>query len=360
MIEFLAGVDGVMPVLLATRADYDQVRPYLLKETAKLPIQYLPGAERLIRAALIATPVVNIERWSGAVDWVYSPKEQPVAAGRARLAVTIHDLLAFEPQVPALCRRWMPMTSLRWRLLIRRILKRADLIATVSEFTRRRLLELFSVKDEKKVIVTGNGVSECYYAPRQPTDADSLAKYGLERDQYFITVGSLTYRKGGDLILEFARRALEGNRPWRFVVTGRRHDPMLVEKFSAMSRSNPDLPLDLPGYISDEEQAILARNALAMVFPSRYEGFGIPVLEAMAAGTAVICSRAGALPEVAGNGALLVDTNSHVDEWLNAIREVTNNSHLRRTLIESGCQRAAQFTWKDSGSRLLRAMTDRS
>jgi glycosyltransferase involved in cell wall biosynthesis len=360
MIEFLAGADGVMPVLLAARADYYQVRPYLLKHTANLPIHYLPSAERLIRVALIATRLVNVEHWSGAVDWVYSPKEQPVATARARLAVTIHDVLAFEPHVPGLNRRRMPLTILRWRLLIRQLLQRAALIVTVSEFTRRRIIELFSIRDEERLLVVGNGIANCYFALRQSSDNDTLVKVGLRRDEYLMTVGSLTYRKGGDLILEFAQRAQEKKLPWRFVVTGRRHDPELFERYNAMRRSNPDLPLELPGYVSDKEQAILVRNALAMVFPSRYEGFGIPVPEAMAAGTPVICSRAGALPEVAGDGALLIDSTDRVDEWLNAVGEVAKSSQLRNTLIEKGRRRAAQFTWEESGSRLLRAMIERS
>ena len=79
MIEFLAGAAGVSPLLLASRADYDQVRPHLSERTARLPVHYLPSSERLVRTALISTRLVNVERWSGAVDWVYAPKEQPVA-----------------------------------------------------------------------------------------------------------------------------------------------------------------------------------------------------------------------------------------------------------------------------------------
>ena len=99
------------------------------------------------------------------------------------------------------------MTSLRWRLLMHRILQRADLIATVSEFTRRRLIELFTVQNEERLIVVGNGVAACYFAPRQPTDNDTLIRFGLEREEYLITVGSLTFRKGGDLLLDLAQKS---------------------------------------------------------------------------------------------------------------------------------------------------------
>jgi alpha-1,3-rhamnosyl/mannosyltransferase len=354
MIEFLAGAEGISPLLLASRADYEEVRPHLSERTAQIPVHYLPNSERLVRAALISTKLVNVERWSGAVDWVYAPKEQPVAT-RARLAVTIHDILAFEPHLAGFPGSWKPITLLRWRLLIDRILQRADLIATASEFTRRRLIELFTVKNEERLIVIGNGVSACYFEPRQPADNDTLIRFGLETEGYLITVGSLTFRKGGDLLLDLAERL-----PWRLVVTGRRHDPALLERYKTLRQSMPGFPLDLLGYVSDEEQAILVRNALAMVFPSRYEGFGIPVLEAMASGTPVICSRAGALPEVAGNAALFVETSDRVEEWLEVVREVAENSQLRHGLIKDGRQRARQYSWEESGSRLLRAMSDLS
>jgi glycosyltransferase involved in cell wall biosynthesis len=359
MIEFLAGAAGVSPLLLASRADYAQVRPHLAESTARLPVHYLPSSERLVRAALISTQLVNVERWSGAVDWVYAPKEQPIAT-RARLAVTLHDVLAFEREVPGLARGWRPIASLRWRLLMYRMLQRADLIATVSEFTRRRLIELFTVQNEERVIVVGNGVAACYFAPRQQSDADTLTRFGIKCEEYLITVGSLTFRKGGDLLLDFAERLRRERLPWRLVLTGRRHDPALLERYKALRQSMPEFPLDLPGYVSDEEQAILVRNALAMLFPSRYEGFGIPVLEAMAAGTPVICSRAGALPEVAGNAAVLIETTDQVDEWVEVVRKVADDSQLSQTLAEHGRRRARKFTWQDSGSRLLRAMSDLS
>jgi glycosyltransferase involved in cell wall biosynthesis len=333
------------------------VYPHLLARTAQLPIHYLPSCERLIRAALISTRLVNVERWSGAVDWVYSPKEQPVAARRARLAVTIHDVLAFESYVPGLQRPWRPTTSLRWWLLVRRILQRADLIATVSEFTRRRLIELFSVKNQEKLVVTGNGVADCYFVPRNPTDDETLFQFGLKRGAYLITVGSLTFRKGGDILLDFAERIRRHRLPWRLVVTGRRHDAQLLKRYLRIRQSIPDFPLALLGYITDEQQALLIRNSAAMIFPSRYEGFGMPVLEAMAAGTPVICSRAGALPEVADNAAVFLETIDRIDEWVTVAREVSDNSQLRQNLIDCGRRHVRKFTWQNTGAKLLHAMS---
>jgi alpha-1,3-rhamnosyl/mannosyltransferase len=359
MAEHLADRPDITASLLATRADYEQVRPYLSARLAALPIHFLPGAERLLRTALIATNFFGIERWSGEVDWVYCPKEQPVATRRARLAVTVHDVLPFERNVPGLERKFHPVLSLRWRLLMRRILQRADLIAIVSEFTRRRMLELFDVRDEKRLVVIGNGVGSCYFSSRQREDSEILARHGLTADRYLITVGSLTFRKGGDVLLKLALRLREQHLPWRVVVTGQRHDAELLERSRAMKAEYPDLPLDLTGYVPDGEQAVLLRNALALVFPSRYEGFGIPVLEAMAAGTPVVCRPAAALPEVAGDAAAFVDSDEP-EAWLLPVLSLAENSASRPKLVEAGRRRAAEFTWDRCAARLVAAMSEKS
>jgi glycosyltransferase involved in cell wall biosynthesis len=357
MAERLAVRDGIATSLLASRKDYELVRPYLSPALAGLPVHYLPRAERLLRTALISTNLVGIERWCGEVDWVYSPKEQPVATRRARLAVTVHDLLPFEPSVPGLERGRHGLASLRWRILMSRILERGNLIAIVSEFTRRRLLELFKIREDKRLVVIGNGVAACYFCNRAADDREILQRHQLDPESYLITVGSLTLRKGGDLLLDLALKFKERRLPWRIIVTGRRHDRSLLDRYHSHKRAIPDLPLDLLGYVPNEEQAVLLRNALALLLPSRYEGFGIPVLEAMACGTPVISSRAGALPEVAGDAALFVDAFDP-EQWLERVRSLADNSRIRQQLTEAGGRRAAPFTWDRCASRLIAALSE--
>lgn len=359
MAEQLAENDGVSLSLIATRADYAQARPHLSKRLGTVPVHYLPSAERLLRAALIATSLIAIDRWSGNVDWIYSPKEQPVATRRARLAVTVHDVLPFEQNVPGMPRPISRSTVMRWTFLMRRILERAQLIATVSEFTRQRLIELLHVHDENRIVVIGNGVGSTYFLPRRSDDQEVLERHKLEPERYLMSVGSLTYRKGGDLILELAKRIREQRLPWQVVVTGRRHDAELLKRYNSIRAETPDLALHLTGYISDREQAVLLRNAMALVFPSRYEGFGIPVLEAMAAGTPVICRRTAALPEIAGDAAVFVDSED-VAAWLNQVQAIADSSCERSRLVEAGRDRASTFSWERCAARLVTAMIERS
>jgi alpha-1,3-rhamnosyl/mannosyltransferase len=106
------------------------------------------------------------------------------------------------------------------------------------------------------------------------------------------------------------------------------------------------------GYLNEESLACLYSSALALVFPSLYEGFGLPVIEAMACGCPVICSNAASLPEVAGDAALLIDPHN-VDELAGAIDRVVDDSALRNDLIRKGTERASQFSWKRTAKETL-------
>ncbi len=353
----LAAAEGVEASLLAGRDDYARARPHLPAALADLPVAHVPDAGRMTRAILLATDWLPVERWSGAVDWVYCPKEQPIATRDARLAATVHDVLPLEPGVsgmPADASRWK---RARWQLLLQRLLKRADLIATVSEFTRNRLLDLLGV-DEQRVVVVGNGVAPGYLSEASDDDAPVLERFHVKREQYLMAVGSLTYRKGGDIVLAVARELQRSDSPFRIAVTGRRHDAALAAQLSDMKRDCPDLPIDLLGYVSQPEQAVLLSNCAALLFPSRYEGFGIPALEAMAAGAPVICSRRAALPEVVGDAAIPLQDESTA-EVLEAVRHASDSTNGRADLIAAGRRRAAEFTWDRCAARLLSAMTAR-
>jgi alpha-1,3-rhamnosyl/mannosyltransferase len=357
MSSELVQAEGVDPVLLAHRRSYAQARPGLTNGLGEAPVRFLPGPERWSRALLLSTNLTGIERWAGDVDWVYCPKEQPVATRDARLAVTIHDVLPLEPSV-----RGLPAASfrsrLRWRLLMDRVLSRAHLIATVSEFTRQRILELFDKADPRRIHVIGNGVSPPYFEPASDADDAVLDAFGVTRGRYAVTVGSLTRRKSGDTLLRLAERLQDDGAHFDILVTGRRHEPDLVAEWRRLREKRPGLPLHLAGYVPDERLAALLRHCRAMLFPSRYEGFGIPVLEAMGAGAPVITSRASSLPETAGGAAELVDPDDDA-AMAAALDRLDGDRAHRDRLIVAGRDRAAEFTWERCGQRLVQALAER-
>ena len=355
MCDEIARTPGVQASLVAAREDYVQARDYLPESLATADVAYLPNRERLTRLLMLATRLLPVEDYSGEQDWVYCPKEQPVATRCARLAVTVHDVRGLEASIPGLTQRTRRRDQIRWKLLVHKILHRSTLIATVSEFTRRRILELYGARYEHRTVVVGNGVSDAYSASAGETDGSVLERYGLSGRPYLCLVGSLTFRKGGDLILSLAESLRAKRLPHRNAVSASRHSAQLIAKYKSMKSADPDFPVDLPGYVAEEDQAALLRHSVALLFPSRYEGFGIAVLEAMAAGAPVICSRNAALPEVAGDAALYLESES-VEEMLEAIRHAEESSNGRAVLIARGRERAKEFTWQACAAKLLSGM----
>ncbi len=302
----------------------------------------VPWPDRLLRYATACASLVNLDWWMKDIDWVYVPVEQPVTTCK-KLAVTVHDLYAFEPQMRGVPNRRPP--GLNWRVRMNRILERADLIVTVSEFTRSRLLDLFDVANPGRIVVIGNGGSEGFGPTPHPGDAAVLRRSALQARRYVLFPASLTHRKGGDLLLEVARLAHAQQTGLNFVVIGRRHDADLLEAFERMKQKTPELPVTMLGYVTKSDLAALYRHAHAVFLPSRYEGFGIPIVEALASGCPVFITNQAALVEVAASRAEIVEPDA-------ATALVALTAHHSRRLAVSDSER----TWADCAARLVRAM----
>ena len=356
MLGELATAQGVAPVVLANGEDYRRASAGMSPAVRSMPTRFLPGPERLWRSLLIGTRLVSVDRWSGDVDWVYAPKEQPVATRRARLAVTIHDLVALEPHRNGMGRA-SATVRLRWRLLVKRILQRADLIATVSDFTRRRLIEMFGVPDDGRIVVVGNGVSPVFFRSAAEEDEAILSRYGVSSTPYLVAAGSLTARKNGLTILRIAQQLREQG-PWTVLVTGRRHDASLVARLRDAFGEGADAPVKLIGYVPDEDLSVLLSHARGLLFLSHYEGFGLPAVEAMAAGAPVICSESAALPEIVGDAGILVGADAD-EQIIGAVNRLTDSESDRQHFIHRGRQRARQFTWPQCAARLIDGMSAR-
>ena len=353
----LGRADGVEPVLLVGRKAYEAARGNLPAELATLPVSFLPGPEGLMRKLLLYAGWLPVDRWAGA-DWVYCPKEQPVTVRKSRLAVTIHDVLPFERDVPGYTRRPRFCDRLRWERTMARILKSADLIATVSQFTRQRLLSLFPVRDESRVVVVGNGVGEAFFRDPRPGDEAVLKSYGVESGRYVVVSGGLQVRKGADVILKLAEEWKRRHADLVILVTGRQHEPAYVPVVESLQQRPDSLPLRLSGYVPDEELAALLSHSLALAFPSRYEGFGLPTVEAMAAGTPVVFSPVGSLPEVIGDAGIPVPSGT-AEEFDAVLRQLSDSASTRQRYIEAGRARARCYTWQECAARLLAAMRSR-
>ena len=248
------------------------------------------------------------------------------------VVLTIHDVLPF--RYPELFPRVVVAYS---RLTWRSAARRAARVITGSEHTRGELVELLGVPAER-VVVTPYGV-DARFRPQEP-DRDLLAKrFGIDRP-YVLCVGTLEPRKN----LVTALRAFAG-------IAGET-DALLVVAGGAgwgnevFERELPNAPerVRLTGYVSDEELVSLYSGAGCFLFPSLYEGFGLPVLEAMACGAPVVTGDTSSLPEAAGDAALMVPP-SDVDAVADAVLRVLTDDALAADLRRRGLERAAARTW---------------
>jgi glycosyltransferase involved in cell wall biosynthesis len=243
--------------------------------------------------------------------------------------ITVHDL-SFEylPDVMSLRDRTI------FRTLVPRSARRAACVLTVSEWTKRDLVEHYRLAPER-IVVTPNGVDPTF-SPDGPVRGDRT-------DLLF--VGAIQPRKDPVTALE-ALALLDDALSLRFVGPEKLGGD---EVRAAVARLGLVGRVEFLGHVAKSELAALYRGAACLVFPSRYEGFGLPVLEAMACGTPVVASSAGALPEVAGNAAVLVEPGN--PEALAS--GVESALAQRERLVTAGLQRVRRFSWRESARRTL-------
>lgn len=264
------------------------------------------------------------------------------------VVATIHDL-AFEHLPETFTRRG----AAQLKLTVRRTARRAARIATVSEFSRQDLLKTYRLPPEK-VVVTHNGLEAQFTPdPATPDEAERLrGQFGITRD-FILAVGSLQPRKNlVRLIRAYARLRTERRdfQP-QLVIVGRKlwlHH----EIFAEVGRQPWASDVILTGYVAAQDLPPLYRAAQVFVYPSLFEGFGLPPLEAMACGTPVITSDNSSLPEVVGEAALLIDA---LDENALAARllQLTHDTALRARLRAAGLERAKLFTWAAAAEKTL-------
>jgi glycosyltransferase involved in cell wall biosynthesis len=256
--------------------------------------------------------------------------------------VTIHDVSVLDHP------EWFSRKYSSWhRFLLPRLAKNAAHVLTVSEFSRKRLSQTLGLNTNCISVVPRPLSSR--FRPVKPTTIDQvLTRLALPRN-YVLSLGSLEPRKNIARLLEawsllLARKALAED--VHMIVVGSKSSLFRSVNFTSV----PDRVL-FTGYIADEHLPALYTGALAFVYPSLYEGFGSPPLEAMACGAPVVASSSTSIPEVVGSGALLVNP-LEVESIADGMRSIIENSSLRESMRTAGLERATLFTW-DNSARLV-------
>ena len=249
-----------------------------------------------------------------------------------------------QPRIRAFYKKWMP-----------RYLAYTDHIITVSEFSKNELIAGYHLRPEK-VSVVYNGITDIY----KPLDApcrESARKQFANGHPYFVYLGAIHPRKNIiHLVKAFEMFKSETPGDHQLVLAGRA-SWHTEEVFKAIESSRFRSAIHLPGYIPTSEAVRLVGGAEAMIYPSVYEGFGLPLVEAMACGVPVLCSHVSSLPEVAGDAALLFDPLD-ASAIASQMKKLTTDEALKTKMIRLGFERCNHFSW-DTAAQSVYAILQR-
>ncbi len=357
-----AGIGRFVRNLVGALLELDTTNSYLLLHAAPNPGANLsfPRGQNVSRR-----PLRLSERWlniiwhrlnaplpiewlTGPLDIYHSPDFVLPPIRHARTVLTVHDLafLLYPECADEHLRAYLEK-------MVPRSVARADFVVADSENTRNDVICLLGAPPDRVAVVPG-GVDASFRPVDDPARQRALRqRIGLDDETPFILfVGVIEPRKNLDGLLEaFGILKSRQTLPHKLVVVGRRG--WLWEGIMQRAERSPVRDDTIfPGFVPEAELATLYSAAQMFVFPSHYEGFGLPVLEAMACGTPVVASRASSLPEVVGDAGLQVDPDDS-EQLAAALELLALNPNVRDDMRRRGSERAAQFTWQAAAATLL-------
>jgi len=267
----------------------------------------------------------------------------------APIVVSVHDVSFLEhPEY------FTSFRAMQLRLTVRRTVRAASCVLTPSEFSKKRILDAYKLSDDK-VVVLPNGVSSVFHPVTREAAQKSMGSAWAPNGTapFILTVGDLQPRKNHLGLIHAFEDLIRAHPqlPHHLLVVGKEtwYAPTVR---AAAKKSQVADRIHFTGFVDDEELRRLYGACDLFVYPSFYEGFGLPILEAMACGRAVACSNTSAMPEVADSAALLFDPCSQRD-LVFAMRDLLLNPDLRQRMERLGVQRAAMFSWTSSAAKTL-------
>lgn len=283
-------------------------------------------------------------------DVLWSPSNTGPIYCRAKHVVTMHDFSTLDHP------EWTSKSfSTLYRCLLPRLAKRADAIIAISEYTKSRILHHTGI-DECKIRVIKNGVDDRFFIKTgRDFKSQIMPKYKIQSERYILSVSSIEPRKNiGSLLKAWGQIQHKVDDDIWLVLVGRQNTKI----FSDAGLSNIPERVCFTGFVEDEDLSAIYQNALLFSYVSLYEGFGLPPLEAMAAGVPVLTSNTTSIPEVVGDKAVIVNPLS-VSEIAENLLVLLGSDSLRNKLSLVGIEHAKQFSWKTTAEQtfnLLKSM----
>lgn len=265
-------------------------------------------------------------------------------AASCPMVLTIHDLSVW------LYPRTHSLRNVIWaRTLVPISTRRSRNIIADSNSTKLDIVRLLKARSSKVTVIHLGAPDECN-PELQPEDEEAIQHYGIIKP-YILYVGTLEPRKNLNTLIKSFDKVAKTRPDLHLVLAGRR-GWMAQAIFDELERRDLLGRVRITGYVREEYLSALYRQAAVFVYPSLYEGFGLPPLEAMSSGTPVIVSRSSSLPEVVGDAGLYVNPLD-ADDMARAMEAVVSNPELANSLRKKGLERAKQFSWKKTAERTL-------
>lgn len=342
-------IRGLLQALLALDRENDYIL-YINDKNHRFYKELAPAARVKLRPLGARNPLIRIPLSLGRAtyaDRLDVLHVQYIAPPwhRGKLVATIHDLgFLHLPKTFPFFFVW------RSKMLVRRTAQRAEKIIVGSEFSKVDLVAKYGIAADK-IAVIQYGVSSRFGELQSPEKTQQvLQKYRVQRP-YILSVGRLNPRKNLlSLVAAFGRLKAENRIPHKLVVVGKAD--YQAARAEAALRGTEGRDIVLAGYVPDEDLPPLYQAAEVFVYPSLFEGGGLPILEAMAAGTPVIAAKTSAIPETVGEAGILVDP-LNVDELARELLRLSLDRNARSDLRRKGLVRAAAFSWQTTAERTL-------
>lgn len=278
------------------------------------------------------------------VEVLFSPVQEGPLAGEVPAVMVMHDLTALK--YPSAYGR-LTVAQTRW--LVPRMLRRAAAVVAVSQNTKQDLVEAFGL-EPGGIEVIGEGCDRAVFRPRDGREVEAaMTRHGV-RGRYLLYAGTFSRHKDLGLVAGALADLGAAYQDVSFVLVGRK-DAGAWKEFEALTqRLGLKARVVTPGYVTRDDLAALMSGAAAFVYPSRYEGFGLAPLEAMACGAPVVASNVASLPEVVGEGGVLVDSREP-KAWAAALK--TALERPRGEAAAAAVAQAAKFDWDDAAAAIL-------
>jgi glycosyltransferase involved in cell wall biosynthesis len=343
LIEYLEKIDNKNQYFIFMRKDnweeYQPKRNNFTKIMTDIPWYSL-------REQIFFPKILNGHK----LDLVHFPHFNVPYLYKGKFVVTIHDLILFRfptKKATTLSPFLYFFKRLGYRAVINRAVGKAKAIIAVSNYTKKDILENFKI-DPQKIFVTHEAADKKNHLPDMTHD-EILKRYAIIKP-YILYVGNAYPHKNLERLVTAFQEAVKKHPGLHLVMVGK--DDYFYQRLGKIVKNNNISNIIFTGEVEDKHLGLIYRESKLYVFPSLYEGFGLPPLEAMHMDIPVICSNSSCLPEILGNAAYYFDPRG-TSEISDSIDKVITDTHLRQKLIENGQQQVRKYSWIDLAKKTL-------